>query len=96
MSCHCCTPKESRDSQPRSRTSIIGMILQVIVVYVAMVFGAGTLIHTGHPVAVEVGRLIHVVTLVDPAIGWADAHGYGALGSGLRTISGGVDMSEIA
>jgi hypothetical protein len=69
------------------------MLLQVALLYVVLVFGGGTLVNTGHPVAVEVGRLLHTVTLVEPAIYWAEAHDYGALAGGLRTLSHGVQVS---
>ena len=63
-----------------------------VFVYVLLVFGGGTLINTGHPVAVEAGKLIHTVTLVDPTIYWAHEKGLDTIAGGLRTLSDGVDV----
>jgi hypothetical protein len=52
----------------------------------------GTLMNTGHPVAMEAGHLLHVVTLIDPAIYWADMQGVEPVAHGLRFISHGVPI----
>ncbi|MHC5023271.1 MAG: hypothetical protein ACYTGG_05095 [Planctomycetota bacterium] len=62
--------------------------------YVLMVFGGGTLINTGHPVAVEVGRMLHLVTFVEPTISWADHAGHDALAGGLRVLAHGVNVGQ--
>jgi hypothetical protein len=51
--------------------------------------------NTGHPVAVEAGRLLHVVTLVDPAIMWADGRGAEPVAKGLRILSHGIPLGPL-
>lgn len=81
-------------SKPRRRVGFFRTLTHLLLLYVLLVFGAGTLIHTGHPVAVEVGRLIHTVTLVEPSIHWAESSGYDMLAGGLRMLAGGVDVGR--
>jgi hypothetical protein len=57
-----------------------------------LVVTGGTLMNTGHPVAMEAGHLLHVVTLIDPAIYWADMQGVEPVAHGLRFISHGVPI----
>jgi hypothetical protein len=64
-----------------------------VLLYVGLIFTGGTLIHTGHPVAVETGRLIHTVTFVEPAIKWANSRGFAPLAYGLRTVADGMRFS---
>jgi hypothetical protein len=85
---HCC------QSKPRRRVGIFRTLMHVLLLYALLVFGSGTLIHTGHPVAVELGRLIQTVTLVEPSIHWADSAGYGTLADGLRLLANGIDVGR--
>ena len=80
--------------QPRRRISLLSLLLQIMLLYVLLVFGGGTLINTGHPVAVEVGKLIHTVTMVEPGIYWAESGGHDMLAGGLRMLAGGVDLGR--
>ncbi len=66
--------------------------LSVVLLYVVLVFGSGTLINTDNPVARELGKLIQVVTFVEPAINWADSSGHRVLASGLTRLSAGVKI----
>ncbi len=88
--CPCCQQVER---QRRFRP--IAFLFQLIVLYVMLVLGGGTLINTGHPVAQEAGRLIQTVTLVDPAIQWADNHGLNPLAGGLRLVAGGLPVGKL-
>ena len=88
MTCPDCCPETS----PRRRPGDFSILIQLLFVYVLLVFGGGTLINTGHPVAVEAGKLIHTVTLVDPTIYWANEKGLDTIAGGLRTLSDGVDV----
>jgi hypothetical protein len=74
------------------RSGVLKILVHVLFVYVLLVFGGGTLIQTGHPVAVEAGELIHTVTLVDPMIHWAHDKGLDTIAGGLQTLSDGVDF----
>ena len=56
-----------------------------------LVLGGGTLINTGHPVAVEAGKLMQTVTFVEPAIGWASDHA-APVAHGLRVLQAGVPV----
>ena len=87
--CHCCQDDESR---PRRRRGLLGMLVQIAVLYVALLFGGGTLINTGHPVAVETGRLIHTVLFVQPTINWAENRDLDPLSHGLRMLSHGFPI----
>ncbi len=79
--CPCCQQVE-----PRRRFRPIAVLFQLVVLYMMLVLGGGTLINTGHPVAEEAGRLIQTVTLVDPAIQWADSHGLNPVAGGLPVL----------
>ena len=71
------------------------MLLQLLMLYVVLVFGGGTLINTGHPVATEVGRIMHLVTFVHPAIHWTDGHGLDPVADGLRVLSRGFPVERL-
>lgn len=81
-------------SSPQRRTGFrpLAFLFNLLLVWVLLVAGGGTLINTGHPVAVEAGHLIQTVTLVDPAIAWVDNHGLDGLSHGLRVLSHGIPM----
>ena len=81
-----------RHQEPRSGFHPLSLLFQIVLLYAALVAAGGTLINTGHPVAVEAGRLIQAVTFVDPAISWANARGFQALASGLRLLAGGIPL----
>jgi len=85
-----------RDDEPgRRRFRPIRFLFHLMFLYVLLVFGGGTLIQTGQPIAVEIGRIFHIVTFVDPTIHWAQTHDQPALAIGLRVLSNGVDVGQI-
>ena len=86
--CTCCGFRETR----RRGFRPIALLFNLVLAWLVLVVGGGTLINTGHPVAMETGRLIHTVTFVHPTIGWADARGYEPLAGGLRFVAGGVPI----
>ncbi len=88
--CPCCQQVERR-----RRFRPIAFLFQFIVLYMMLVLGGGTLINTGHPVAEEAGRLLQTVTLVDPAIQWADSHGLNPVAGGLRLAAGGLRVHKL-
>ena len=77
----------------RSRGGLISGLFKLVLLYVGLVFAGGTLINTGHPVAVESGRLIHTVTFLEPATNWLQSHGYGAIAYGMNAVAGGMRFS---
>ena len=77
----------------RRRGGFLGTLFQVALLYVILVFGGGTLIGTGHPVAVEVGKLIHTITFVQPSTQWAVQSGYPHVAGGLRFLAHGFVLS---
>jgi hypothetical protein len=81
-------------SPEKRRFSILGLFFKIALAYLVLVFGGGTLVQTGNPTAVEVGRFMHMVTLVNPTISWADANGYKAVAKGLRGLSEGVPLGR--
>ncbi len=85
--CPCC------HATPRKPFGVFTWVFNVLFLYVLLVFGGGTLINTGHPIAVEVGQLLHLVTFVDPAIFWADSHGYEPLANAIRVLSDGISFA---
>ncbi len=70
----------------------LALLFNVALLYLALVVGGGTLINTGHPVAVEAGRLLQTVTFVEPSIAWAHASGLDAVAGGLRLLSAGFPV----
>jgi len=85
--CGCCVRPE-----PRKRFRPFVFLLNLVLVWLLLAATGGTLMNTGHPVAMETGRLLHVVTLVDPAIGWAEAQGVEPVAHGLRLVSHGIPI----
>ena len=83
----CCTRSSRRGG------GLISGLFKTVLLYVGLVFASGTLINTGHPVAVESGRLIQTVTFVEPAIRWTQSHGYGLLAHGLQSVASGYRFS---
>ena len=91
--CDCQCQDEPR--KRKRRFGVLGMLVQLMLLYMILVFGGGTLIRTGNPIAVEAGMLIHTVTFVEPSIRWADAMGSPLLAGGLRTLADGVDLGWV-
>ena len=87
--CACCGQGERR-----RRFRPISLLMNLALAWVLLVVIGGTLINTGYPVAVEAGRLLQVVTLVDPAIAWADDRGAEPVARGLRLLSHGIPLGS--
>ena len=88
--CACCgteQPARRRGFRP------IGFLINLALAWVLLVVGGGTLINTGHPVAVEAGRLIQTVSFVEPTILWADGQGYQPLAGTLKVLQSGIPVS---
>lgn len=85
--CACCD-----QTKPRRGFRPFALLFNLILAYVLLVVGGGTLINTGHPVAMEAGHLLQVVTLVEPSIAWAHGHGYEPLAQGIQTLANGVPL----
>lgn len=85
--CGCCVR-----SEPRKRFRPFAFLFNIAFAWLLLVVTGGTLMNTGHPVAMEAGHLLHVVTLIDPAIYWADTQGIEPVSHGLRFISHGIPI----
>lgn len=72
---------------------LLSGLFKCLLLYVGLVFAGGTLIQTGHPVAVESGRLIHTIAFIEPATHWLQTHGYGAVAYGVQAIADGMRFS---
>ncbi len=94
MSDYCCNQSNDRRKSSR-KCGILGTLIQIVFLYVLLVFGGGTLINTGHPVAMEVGRIIHTVTLVEPSIHWARSSDHHVLAGGLEALASGIDLERM-
>ena len=79
---------------PRKRRGIVGTIVQILLTYAILVFTGGTLIQTGHPVAVETGRLMHTVLLVEPATHWTAANHLRPVAGAIDFLARGVDIGR--
>ncbi|MHC5002462.1 MAG: hypothetical protein ACYTJ0_05005 [Planctomycetota bacterium] len=88
MAEHCCTCDRPTT---RRRPGLVGLIFNLALLYLALVVGGGTLQRVNHPVAVELGRLIHTVTFVEPTIAWADRN-QPVLATGLERLSSGLPI----
>lgn len=93
MSRHNCCP--TCHETPRRRRSWLAAFVQILAVYAVLVFTGGTLIQTGHPVAVETGRLIHTVLLVEPATHWTADHGMKPIAGAIDLLARGVDVAAM-
>ena len=91
--CPCC--QEQPATTPRRRFRPIAVLLNLVLAYILLVVGGGTLINTGHPVAVEVGRIMHLVTLVEPTIHWAQANHHDTMAGGLNVLAHGVPVGRL-
>ncbi len=89
-SCCCGCGCEDSGGSSRRRFSFVRTLLSVALLYATLVFGGGSLIRTGHPVAVEVGRILQAVTFVEPGIHWAHVNGHDHLAGSLRWLSDGI------
>ncbi len=85
--CQCC------HATLRRPLGALTWVFNALLIYVLLVFGGGTLINTGNPIAVEVGQMLHLVTFVDPAIYWAASHGYEPLANAIRVLSDGIPFA---
>lgn len=86
----CCTLHVRRRGD-----GLFATLFKLMILYVVLVFGAGTLINTGHPVAVEAGQLIHLLTFVDPLIQWTGSNGWDQLAGGLRMLANGAPIGAL-
>ena len=82
--------------QHRRRGNIFSFLVNVIVSYVLLIVIGGTLINTGHPVAIEAGRIIHLITFVEPLTLWAQAQHLQPLAQGLAALSNGVPLPHMS
>lgn len=81
--------------QPEKRGgSILGWLFKIVIAYLILVFGGGTLVQTKNPTAMKVGKIMQTVTFIDPTIKWADARGFTAVATGLRELSEGVPLKS--
>ena len=92
--CQACGQEQHQTKTRRFRP--ISFVVQLLVIYIVLVAGGGTLINTKNPVAVEAGKLLQTVTLVHPAINWARHQGFDGLAGGLGVVAGGVPVHKIS
>lgn len=85
--CECC------HGRTRRPLGLFSVLFNVVLLWVLLVVGGGTLMQTQHPVAVEVGQWMHLVTFVDPTLYWAESHGYEHLAQAVRFLSGGIPVA---
>lgn len=95
--CHCCGEPDQQQTaeKPRKRFRPIAMIINLVIAYVLLVGGAGTLINTGHPVAVEVGKMVQTFTFVKPTIHWAESSNHHRAAQGLKVLSNGLPVGQM-
>jgi hypothetical protein len=75
---------------------VVGLVATLAFTYVGLLLLSGTLINTGNPLAIEIGELVQVVTFVEPAIHWAQSSDLDTIANGLRLLSSGLPINEIA
>jgi hypothetical protein len=82
------------------RRSIVGRLFSFVatiaLLYAGSLLVSGTLINTGHPLAIEIGELIQVVTFIEPTIYWADSNDMETVANGLRMLADGLPINQIA
>lgn len=93
--CPCCCHPGS-PIVTRRRSGLFATVFKLVLLYVGLVWGGGALIGSGNPLAAEVGKLVHVVTFVDPAIAWTDAQGWGCVANGMRVLASGAPFNHAA
>ena len=94
--CHCCgEPNQQPAEKPRKRFRPIAMLLNFVLAYILLVGGGGTLINTGHPVAVEAGKMVQTITFVQPTIHWAETNDHRGVAHGLRVLSNGLPIGQL-
>ena len=92
--CQCC-PEQPTTTAPRRRFRPIAVLLNLVLGYLLLVVGGGTLINTGHPVAVETGKLLQVVTLIQPTIHWAKSNNHDKVAGGLMVLASGLPVGRL-
>ena len=95
--CHCCGEpnQQTIDEKPPKRFRPVAMLLNFVLAYILLVGGGGTLINTGHPVAVEAGRMVQTITFVKPTIHWAENSNHRGIAHGLRVLSNGLPVGQL-
>ena len=88
---HCCCPKNAK---AKSSPGILGILTRVVVTYLVLVLAGGTMINTGHPVAMEAGELLHTVLLVEPLTYWTADHSMGYIAHGIQFLADGVPVQR--
>jgi len=94
---NCCWSgcSKRREAGRRRGPGVIGTLMQLLFAWAILVFAGGTLINTGHPVAVETGRLIHTVTFVEPLDRWAEHRDYDLLSNTVGLLRKGVNVGAL-
>ncbi|MHC4427830.1 MAG: hypothetical protein ACYS0D_04405 [Planctomycetota bacterium] len=93
--CHCACCGEQTAPKHKKRFGPLALLFNLAIAWLVLVVGGGTLIRTGHPVAIETGRIIHTVTFVEPTIHWADGRGMYPVANGLRLVSAGLPIERV-
>lgn len=70
----------------------LGFLLKTVVLYVLLLFGSGTLINTGQPVAVESGRLVQTLMFVEPTIRWTHQRGWDRISDAVQVLANGAPV----
>lgn len=73
-----------------------GWLFRLFILYFVLAFGGGTLMNTNYPMAVEAGKMMQLVTFIDPTIHWAESKGYHGVANGLKAIAGGAPVGKRA
>ncbi len=89
--CPCC----EQHTPPKKRFRPLALLFNLALAWLFLVGAGGTLMRTGHPVAVETGRIIQTVTFVEPTIHWADVRGIRPVSHGLRVVAGGLPIEHV-
>lgn len=88
-------PVASQDVEHRG-VGPLGWLFRLFILYFALVFGGGTLMNTNYTVAVEVGKIMQLVTFIDPTIRWAETNGYVGIATGLKALANGAPVGRRA
>ena len=88
--CECCGPE-----RPQAKFRPLSLLFNITLSWLVLVIGGGTLIRTGHPVAIETGRIIQTVTFIQPTIRWAHHRGIDPLAHGLTMAASGLPIERV-
>jgi hypothetical protein len=86
-------PHDARRAERSASPAALALLM--VLGYVAVVFGSGTMQQSEDPLVAGTGEAIQQATLIEPAIQWALSHGLTPLADLLQYLANGIDPHTV-